>query len=878
MQYSPGIHPMHSIFRRVDRYDQFERRGMPESSGGGGGGGNYTYRQTQKYDFVNNNNNGKYGFGPKRDFGGPKNYPPNDEHKTFHGKFQGNLGRPQKPQFPKPGGPIVTKEERAKAQSARAKNPGQNLEKPKWENLPPFPKDFYVMHAKAAGRTEADVAAYRRTMEITVAGNRVPHPNQAFDEGNFPEYVMREIAKQGFASPTAIQAQGWPIALSGRDMVGIAQTGSGKTLAYMLPAIVHIQHQVRIVRGDGPIVLVLAPTRELAQQIQTVVADFGVHSDPHIRNTCIFGGSPKGPQARDLERGVEVVIATPGRLIDFLERGVTNMRRCTYLVLDEADRMLDMGFEPQIRKIIEQIRPDRQVLMWSATWPKEVQALAEDFLRDYIQINIGSLNLAANHNIRQIVDVCQDSEKEQRLSVLLKDIAGDRNNKIIVFVETKKKVDDIVKSIVKEGYSATAIHGDKSQPERDYVLQEFRTGKCTILVATDVAARGLDVEDVKYVVNYDYPNSSEDYIHRIGRTGRCDQSGTAYTFFTPANARQARELIAVLEEAQQKPPQQLMEMAQRSNPGSMNIKVRPRWQTPNSSSSYLPPGGKKLPFQQRPQMDRNMMDNRGPPHFAGGPPKNLDGGPPPRFGGPKQQMPNRMGHQQNGGGGGAGGGYVDNGGQCDQVAQYAGGYVPRSQFVPKGAGRGGGRCYQQGGWNSGGGGGNGGSVFVGGRGGGYQQGGGGGGGGGGSGGSGAPGRFYQQQPQRFQSAGGQRFVGYAPGPSPAGAGGPRGGGGGGRPFEDGTSSASSTSGGTMEMGGGRPGGEISPPNYRQGAGGCPGASSPQAAAYQLPPQQPPFIIDPTGISNIMTPYGQYQIGPQATPYYPYAPQTAAVQQ
>lgn len=278
--------------------------------------------------------------------------------------------------------------------------------------------------------------------------------------------------------------------------------------------------------------MVLAPTRELAQQIQTVVADFGVHSDPHIRNTCIFGGSPKGPQARDLERGVEVVIATPGRLIDFLERGVTNMRRCTYLVLDEADRMLDMGFEPQIRKIIEQIRPDRQVLMWSATWPKEVQALAEDFLRDYIQINIGSLNLAANHNIRQIVDVCQDGEKEQRLSVLLKDIAGDRNNKIIVFVETKKKVDDIVKSIVKEGYSATAIHGDKSQPERDYVLQEFRTGKCTILVATDVAARGLDVEDVKYVVNYDYPNSSEDYIHRIGRTGRFVSQRTL-TLFPP---------------------------------------------------------------------------------------------------------------------------------------------------------------------------------------------------------------------------------------------------------------------------------------------------------------------------------------------------------
>lgn len=194
-------------------------------------------------------------------------------------------------------------------------------------------------------------------------------------------------------------------------MVGIAQTGSGKTLAYIMPAVVHINHQPRLQRGDGPIVLVLAPTRELAQQIQQVANDFG--SCTHLKNTCIFGGAPKGPQARDLERGVEICIATPGRLIDFLEKGTTNLRRCTYLVLDEADRMLDMGFEPQIRKIIEQIRPDRQVLMWSATWPKEVRNLAEEFLNSYIQVNIGSLNLSANHNILQIVDVCEEFEKEQ---------------------------------------------------------------------------------------------------------------------------------------------------------------------------------------------------------------------------------------------------------------------------------------------------------------------------------------------------------------------------------------------------------------------------------------------------------------------------------
>uniref|UniRef100_A0A1L8DH98 RNA helicase n=2 Tax=Nyssomyia neivai TaxID=330878 RepID=A0A1L8DH98_9DIPT len=543
MQYSPGIHPMHSMYRRVDRYDQFERRG-PE----GGGGGGFAFRQTQKYDAMNNNH-GKYGGGfggPKRDFGGPKSYG-NEEHK-FQPGFKGPNRLPQKP-FVKP--PPVSKEDRAKQQSARAKNPGQMLEKPMWENLPAFPKDFYQPHPRALARTDTDIANFRHMMEITVSGNRVPHPNQNFDEGGFPEYVMREISKQGFASPTAIQAQGWPIALSGRDMVGIAQTGSGKTLAYMLPGIVHIGHQRKLARGEGPIVLVLAPTRELAQQIQTVIADFGVHSDPHIRNTCIFGGSPKGPQARDLERGVEVVIATPGRLIDFLERGVTNMRRCTYLVLDEADRMLDMGFEPQIRKIIEQIRPDRQVLMWSATWPKEVRNLAEEFLDNYCQINIGSLGLAANHNILQIVDVCDEYEKEGKLMKLLAEISSEGETKTIIFVETKRRVEEISRVINRNGWRACSIHGDKSQQERDYVLSSFRSNKHGILVATDVAARGLDVEDVKFVINYDYPSNSEDYVHRIGRTGRSNNTGTAYTLFTGQNSGKAADLIAVLQEANQ---------------------------------------------------------------------------------------------------------------------------------------------------------------------------------------------------------------------------------------------------------------------------------------------------------------------------------------
>ncbi|KAM6940633.1 putative ATP-dependent RNA helicase DDX5 [Xenentodon cancila] len=441
-------------------------------------------------------------------------------------------------------------------------NPGERLRKRHWnlDELPKFQKNFYQEHPEVTHRPLQEVEQYRRSKEVTVKGRDCPKPIVKFHEAAFPSYVMDVIVKQNWTEPTPIQSQGWPVALSGKDMVGIAQTGSGKTLAYLLPAIVHIQHQPFLEHGDGPICLVLAPTRELAQQVQQVAAEYGRAS--RLKSTCIYGGAPKGPQIRDLERGVEICIATPGRLIDFLECGKTNLRRCTYLVLDEADRMLDMGFEPQIRKIVEQIRPDRQTLMWSATWPKEVRQLAEDFLKDYVQINIGALQLSANHNILQIVDVCNDMEKEDKLIRLLEEIMSEKENKTIIFVETKRRCDELTRRMRRDGWPAMGIHGDKSQQERDWVLNEFRYGKAPILIATDVASRGLDVEDVKFVINYDYPNSSEDYIHRIGRTARSQKTGTAYTFFTPNNMKQASDLISVLREANQAINPKLIQMAE----------------------------------------------------------------------------------------------------------------------------------------------------------------------------------------------------------------------------------------------------------------------------------------------------------------------------
>ncbi|XP_070136930.1 ATP-dependent RNA helicase p62 isoform X2 [Drosophila bipectinata] len=448
-----------------------------------------------------------------------------------------------------------------------------------FSNLAPFKKDFYQEHPSVAARSPYEVQRYRDEHEITVRG-QAQNPIQDFSEVYLPDYVMKEIRRQGYKAPTPIQAQGWPIAMSGSNFVGIAKTGSGKTLGYILPAIVHINNQQPLQRGDGPIALVLAPTRELAQQIQQVATEFG--SSSYVRNTCVFGGAPKGSQMRDLQRGCEIVIATPGRLIDFLSAGSTNLKRCTYLVLDEADRMLDMGFEPQIRKIVSQIRPDRQTLMWSATWPKEVKQLAEDFLGNYIQINIGSLELSANHNIRQVVEVCDEFSKEEKLKSLLSDIYDTSENpgKIIIFVETKRRVDNLVRFIRSFGVRCGAIHGDKSQSERDFVLREFRSGKSNILVATDVAARGLDVDGIKYVINFDYPQNSEDYIHRIGRTGRSNTKGTSFAFFTKNNAKQAKALVDVLREANQE-----------INPALENLARNSRYDGGGGRSRYGGGGG-----------------------------------------------------------------------------------------------------------------------------------------------------------------------------------------------------------------------------------------------------------------------------------------------
>jgi ATP-dependent RNA helicase DDX5/DBP2 len=369
---------------------------------------------------------------------------------------------------------------------------GGELPEQKWDTgVVQVVKDFYVEHPAVTAMSDQDVLETRKSMDVEVSGRDVPKPIRSFEEGSFPEYIMQSVRAQGYTKPTAIQSQGWPCALSGRDVIGLAETGSGKTAAFLLPAIVHINAQPFLEPGDGPIVLVLAPTRELAVQIKKEADKFGGTS--RIKSACLYGGAPKSEQIRELNQGCEIVIATPGRLIDLLTIRKTNLRRVTYLVLDEADRMLDMGFEPQIRTILSQIRPIKQTLMWSATWPREVQQLARDFLngdpKGPVTVRVGA-DLRTAHTITQIIECCSSFEKRAKLIQVLEKVMATKG-KLLIFSDTKKSCDDLTHMLRRDGWPALAIHGDKTQAERDWVLAEFRAGRAPVMIATDVASRGL---------------------------------------------------------------------------------------------------------------------------------------------------------------------------------------------------------------------------------------------------------------------------------------------------------------------------------------------------------------------------------------------------
>nr|ACR61400.1 vasa [Ctenopharyngodon idella] len=400
---------------------------------------------------------------------------------------------------------------------------------------------------------------------VEVSGSNAPKAIMTFDEAKLCESLSKNVTKSGYVKPTPVQKYGIPIISAGRDLMACAQTGSGKTAAFLLPILQRFMTDgvaaSKFSEVQEPEAIIVAPTRELINQIYLEARKFAYGTC--VRPVVVYGGINTGYTIREVLKGCNVLCGTPGRLLDIIGRGKVGLSKLRYLILDEADRMLDMGFEPDMRKLVGSpgmpAKEDRQTLMFSATFPEEIQRLAAEFLKvDYLFLAVGVVGGACSDVEQTIIQVDQYSKREQLLE-LLKTTGTERT---MVFVETKRSADFIATFLCQEKISTTSIHGDREQREREKALSDFRTGQCPVLVATSVAARGLDIEHVQHVVNFDLPNNIDEYVHRIGRTGRCGNIGRAVSFFNPeSDTPLARSLVKVLSGAQQTVPKWLEEIA-----------------------------------------------------------------------------------------------------------------------------------------------------------------------------------------------------------------------------------------------------------------------------------------------------------------------------
>lgn len=410
-----------------------------------------------------------------------------------------------------------------------------------------FRKNFYTETSEISKMTDEDVKIYRKSMDnMKVRGIKCPRPIKNWYQCGLSNRILEIISEQKYERPTPIQAQAIPVIMSGRDLIGIAKTGSGKTMAFVLPMLRHVLDQPRIGINDGPIALIMTPTRELAMQTYSECCKFTKTLGLSV--VCAYGGAPIKDQIADLKRGAEIVICTPGRMIDLLLANsgkVTNLRRVTYLVLDEADRMFDMGFGPQVVKIIGNIRPDKQVVLFSATFPKQMDVLARKVLHKPIEIVVGGISTVCD-DVEQIVEVVQEDEKFLRLLQVLGEWYESQTEQILIFVDRQDAADHLLKDLLKRGYPCLSLHGGKDQADRDSTISDFKLGNIPILIATSVAARGLDVKELGLVINYECPNHMEDYVHRVGRTGRAGNKGTAITFLTRDQERFAPDICKAL--------------------------------------------------------------------------------------------------------------------------------------------------------------------------------------------------------------------------------------------------------------------------------------------------------------------------------------------
>jgi ATP-dependent RNA helicase RhlE len=363
----------------------------------------------------------------------------------------------------------------------------------------------------------------------------VPDDSVSFESLGLSEQVLRAVSDAGYRTPTPIQQQAIPLVLNGRDVIGLAQTGTGKTAAFTLPLVNQLIGGPRRTRA-----VVLTPTRELCMQVEESIHKYARHSDLSV--VAVYGGVPLEPQQKALRAGVDVIVATPGRLIDHLERQNLVFDDMEFLVLDEADRMLDMGFAPQINRLVAEMPKYRQTLLFSATMAPEVEALARKYLRKPLVVQVGRRSAAA-HTVTHAVYPVPRDRKSSLLAHLLKD--GELDS-VLVFVRTKMGADRVVRHLEQEGIEATAMHADKTQAQRTKAIADFKAGKIRVLVATDIAQRGLDISGITHVISYDVPQEPEDYVHRIGRTGRAQKEGDAFTFMSPDEISMVRRIELVL--------------------------------------------------------------------------------------------------------------------------------------------------------------------------------------------------------------------------------------------------------------------------------------------------------------------------------------------
>ncbi|XP_069380682.1 ATP-dependent RNA helicase DDX42 isoform X2 [Paralichthys olivaceus] len=424
-------------------------------------------------------------------------------------------------------------------------------------DYPPFEKNFYNEHEELINLTGIQVLELRQKLNLRVSGAAPPKPSTSFAHFTFDEQLMHQIRKSEYTQPTPIQCQGVPIALSGRDMIGIAKTGSGKTAAFIWPMLVHIMDQKELEAGEGPIAVIVCPTRELCQQIHAECKRFGKAYS--LRSVAVYGGGSMWEQAKALQEGAEIVVCTPGRLIDHVKKKATSLQRVTYLVFDEADRMFDMGFEYQVRSIASHVRPDRQTLLFSATFRKKIERLARDILIDPIRVVQGDIG-EANEDVTQVVEMLP-SGTDKWAWLIRRLVEFTSSGSVLIFVTKKANCEELATNLTQEGYSIGLLHGDMDQSERNKVISDFKKKNLPVLVATDVAARGLDIPSIRTVVNYDVARDIDTHTHRIGRTGRAGEKGVAYTLLTNKDTTFAGDLVRNLEGANQSVSKELMDLA-----------------------------------------------------------------------------------------------------------------------------------------------------------------------------------------------------------------------------------------------------------------------------------------------------------------------------